>query len=350
MSLATTSAAAAAVGHQPWPLTGDEVHQYTHPTLPAKPARAATARGTASSSHRSSDEHYQIHKHHRVSTSQVSSPEAVDSPAGSSIASFSQPASPARSSVVVGRRASHTYPLASDDVEKLSDGSSEHSAAVPSQNHEREEEEEKQRRHRRRQQPDESSASIPSRPSEVLRSHEYISTSGAAVDDPDDYTSVLTPELGGKAPQILLFLTLTSPLLSLPFALYTLLIILLFLLTRPHHLFTKPSNPPTRPSFLLTHLAPLHRYSLRRLHCALPHTTAYSAPRLAMVLIAAPAIALPLMAAGWVVGAFWAFEKVVGDSGQTGRGAGREERAGDGVRAVIWVRGLGLGWLRKALR
>lgn len=147
-----------------------------------------------------------------------------------------------------------------------------------------------------------------------------------------------------KAINILLFLSGPCLLLSLLNTLWTLLALLLTLLTQPVRLCAR------RPSFgaqLSGLLGPALNLHLRCIYTPLPphadEDGSYYAAMLVAVHVMSPVLSLGVMFLAWVLAIYWVSSAVVGDP------AGMDRRD-DGRETVLGLRGWWESWLMRSVR
>ncbi len=135
-----------------------------------------------------------------------------------------------------------------------------------------------------------------------------------------------------------------APLLSLPIALYTLLITIILLLLSPFCFCMKQWPLTARFYHFLSPSPRLELYLIFSVHDA----TTFSSPstgnviRLILANIFTPIYAMAIAVAAWVAAVFWTYTAILGNPD------GKEDRD-DGREAVLAVRGWWERWLLQGL-
>ncbi|KAI9888261.1 MAG: hypothetical protein M1814_000800 [Vezdaea aestivalis] len=281
----------------------------SHSTLPTKPAPVFDPT---------------VYSHHLShSTSHFSSPEAPDTPSGSSTASFSQPVSPAHSLRAGASSRPYGYPESTASArsglsEKDRWGSVDSTSAPWTGT-------------------TVAAGGAGPAPAPVSQSRtEYVTR----IYDDDDLVETISPRLAEKAFPILVYLSFLVPLTATLTTLYTLALLLFTILASPLRLFI--TLTPFSQS-LLSALSPLHRFHTTKIY-APPFPDASLIPaRLIIALLLAPLPAFVIMVASWVAASFWMYAAILGDPDGSGKG-------NDGARTALIVRGWWAGWWARAVR
>ncbi|KAL6717400.1 hypothetical protein ACLMJK_005315 [Lecanora helva] len=142
---------------------------------------------------------------------------------------------------------------------------------------------------------------------------------------------------------ILCYLSILSPVITIPIAIYTLFAAMLLLLLAP--IFLLRSQPLSTRFYQL--IAPSIQFQLGLIHSSHESESTHSPNagsifRLVLVNVLAPIYAVAIMVAAWVGGLFWFFTKILGNPD------GGEERD-DGRDAVLAVRRWWERWLTTGL-
>lgn len=143
---------------------------------------------------------------------------------------------------------------------------------------------------------------------------------------------------------ILIYLSALSPLLAIPFAIYTLLLCMLLLLLFPLCFCLKQSPICARFRYMLS---PLLRFQLRLVYSSYDigdtvHSETIGIMVLVFVCMFSPLHAISLAVVTWVAGIFWFYTAILGNPD------GKEDRD-DGREAILAVRGWWERWLLQGL-
>ncbi|MCJ1339863.1 hypothetical protein MMC09_005155 [Bachmanniomyces sp. S44760] len=137
-----------------------------------------------------------------------------------------------------------------------------------------------------------------------------------------------TNEQEERTVQILVYLATLSPIFTLFCSLYSILVLLVLLITSPIHLCTNSDAFLSRASNLLA--APIN-YQLELIHSRTHSRTRTTKPRLIQLLpicIFSPVYAGFIALSSWVAGVFWLFSAILGDPDGSSRR--------DDGKAAVW--------------
>ena len=140
------------------------------------------------------------------------------------------------------------------------------------------------------------------------------------------------------SPQI--HLSALSPLLAAWLSLYSVIALILLLLTYPLR-FCNYRQPLSEQ--LSRALIPVIRVQLRLIYSEYPANPRPYTPMLIIVSIVSPLYATGIAVASWVSAVFWIYAAILGEPNQSSR----PER--DGRAAVLWVRRRWEHWLERGL-